>query len=294
MNARRADFPSEAPVAAQAPGAPQFSERWELPLRIVLGVVLAGLAIASLFGGAAWFALFIAAGASAGLREWHRMEGSPNYEIDAVFNVLGLIGGLILLVLMPHTVWPWAALLAGACASALSGAVRTTKPLWNLAGGLYIGGPSMLLVAIRAIEARGAWMVLGIFLVVWAADTGALACGRLIGGPKFIPSLSPNKTWAGFIGGILVPAAIIAGYVGFFHGNPVTAAIFGACMAAIGHAGDLFESSLKRRAGRKNTGNLLPGHGGVLDRIDSILFVAPAAALLVFGFHADLLFGAQP
>ena len=152
----------------------------------------------------------------------------------------------------------------------------------------------MLMVAIRAVETRGAWVVLGIFLIVWAADTGALIFGKLIGGPKFIPALSPNKTWAGFIGGVLVPAAIIAIYVGIFHGNPVLAAIFGACMAVVGHAGDLFESFLKRRVGRKNTGNLLPGHGGVLDRIDSVLFVAPVAALLVFGLHFDLLFGAQP
>lgn len=294
MNARRAEFPSETPVAAQAPGAPKYSERWELPLRIVLGLMLAALAVASLFGGAAWFALFVGIGASAAMREWHRMEGSPNYGIDALFSVLGLIGGLVLLVLMPRTIWPWAALLAGACLSALSGAVRRAKPLWNLAGGLYIGAPSMMLVTIRAIQQRGAWIVLGIFLVVWAADTGALACGRLIGGPKFMPSLSPNKTWAGFIGGVLVPAAIVAGYAGYFHGNPVSAAIFGACMAAIGHAGDLFESSLKRRAGRKNTGNLIPGHGGVLDRIDSMLFVAPAATLLLFGLHVDLLFGARP
>jgi phosphatidate cytidylyltransferase len=185
-------------------------------------------------------------------------------------------------------------LFAGAAASALSGAIRNGTAWWNLAGGLYIAGPSMLLVAIRAAVPHGAWVVLGIFLVVWAADTGALICGKLIGGPKFIPALSPNKTWAGFIGGVLVPAAIMAGYIAILHGNPVAAAVFGAGAAVIGHAGDLFESSLKRRVGRKNTGNLIPGHGGVLDRIDSILFVAPVTSLLVFGLHVDLLFGAQP
>jgi phosphatidate cytidylyltransferase len=294
MNARRADFPSEAPVAARAPGAPNINERWELPLRIVLGFALAGLAVASLFGGTAWFALFVGTGASAAVREWHRMRGLANFGIDAILNVLGLVGGLVGLVFAPHTIWPWVALLGGATLSSLSGAIRGGFPLWNLAGGLYIAGPSTLLVAIRAVEPRGAWIVLAIFLAVWAADTGALICGKLIGGPKFIPSLSPNKTWAGFIGGILLPAAIAAAYIGILHGNPIAAAAFGAAMAVVGHAGDLFESSLKRRVGRKNTGNLIPGHGGVLDRIDSILFVAPVAALLLFGLHVDLLFGARP
>ncbi|HEY1836611.1 MAG TPA: phosphatidate cytidylyltransferase [Rhizomicrobium sp.] len=279
---------------ARAPGAPNISEKWELPLRIVLGFVLAGLAIASLFGDTAWFALFVGVGAAAAVREWHRMRGVPNYAIDAIFNALGLIGGLVALVLLPHSIWPWIALVAGATMSALSGALRGGMPLWNFAGGLYIAGPSMLLVAMRAVAARGAWIVLGVFLVVWAADTGALVCGKVIGGPKFMPALSPNKTWAGFIGGIVVPAAVIAAYVGILGGRPIAAALFGGCMAAIGHAGDLFESSLKRSVGRKNTGNLLPGHGGVLDRIDSILFVAPVAALLYFGFHIDLLFGATP
>jgi phosphatidate cytidylyltransferase len=292
MNARQADFSPESQT--RAPGAPNISEKWELPLRIVLGFVLAGIAIASVFGGPAWFALFVGTGASAAVREWHRMRATANYGLDAIFNVLGLVGGLVALVLVPHTIWPWAILLAGACASAISGAIRKGFPGWNFAGGLYIGGPSMLLVAMRALEPRGAWIVLGIFLVVWAADTGALVCGKLIGGPKFIPALSPNKTWAGFIGGVVVPAGVIAAYIAILHGNPLSAALFGGCMAVIGHAGDLFESSLKRRVGRKNTGNLLPGHGGVLDRIDSILFVAPVAAVLFFGLHIDLLFGAHP
>jgi phosphatidate cytidylyltransferase len=285
---------AELHTPARAPGTPNVSEKWELPLRIVLGFALAGLAVASLFGGTVWFAVFVGAGASAAVREWHRMRGVSNYAIDAIFNVLGLIGGLVALVLLPHTIWPWVALVAGAIASAMSGAARGGMPLWNFAGGLYIAGPSMLLVAMRAVAARGAWIVLGVFLVVWAADTGALVCGKTIGGPKFMPALSPNKTWAGFIGGIVVPAAVIAAYIGILGGNPAMAALFGGCMAIIGHAGDLFESSLKRSVGRKNTGNLIPGHGGVLDRIDSVLFVAPLAALLYFGFHIDLLFGARP
>jgi phosphatidate cytidylyltransferase len=293
MSARRADFAAE-PVVTRAGGASNVSERWELLLRIVLGVVLAALAVASLFGGSAYFALFVGLGASAAIREWHRMKGLAAFGRDALFNVLGLAGGLVALVAAPHTVWPWLALCVGAFASAASGFLRGGSPLWNAAGALYIGGPSMLLVAVRANALRGAWIVLGIFLIVWAADTGALLCGKLIGGPKLMPALSPNKTWAGFIGGVVLPAAIMAGYIDLLGGDPFAAACFGAVMAVAGHAGDLFESRLKRSVGRKNTGSLIPGHGGVLDRIDSILFVAPLAALLVLGLHADLLFGARP
>jgi phosphatidate cytidylyltransferase len=294
MNARRADFSSETVGTAHVPGISSIGERWEMPLRIVLGIALAALAVISLFVGTAWFALFVGVGAAAAIREWHRMKAPANFAIDAIFNIAGLVGGLSALVLAPHAIWPWLILCAGTLASASSGAFRRGDPFWNLAGGFYIGAPSMLLVAIRATEPRGDWIVLGIFLIVWAADTGALLFGKLIGGPKFMPALSPNKTWAGFIGGVVTPAAIAAGYIAILHGNPLAAALFGAAMAAVGHAGDLFESMLKRRAGRKDTGSLIPGHGGVLDRIDSILFVAPVAAALLMGLHVDLLFGARP
>jgi phosphatidate cytidylyltransferase len=102
---------------------------------------------------------------------------------------------------------------------------------------------------------------------------------------------SPNKTWAGFLGGVLLPAAGLAIYVTLLHGTGWKAAILGVVLALAAHLGDLFESWIKRRVGRKNSGSLIPGHGGVLDRIDSTLFVAPIAALLVFGFGLDPLFG---
>jgi phosphatidate cytidylyltransferase len=158
-------------------------------------------------------------------------------------------------------------------------------------GALYIGIPSCALVALRVHAAHAEWIVLGTLLVIWSADTGALAAGRIFGGPKLIPSLSPSKTWSGLIGGLAVPAIVAACYVMAFGGDPLRAGLIGLVLAAAGHSGDLFESWVKRRVGRKDSGESIPGHGGVLDRLDSTLVVAPLAAALVFVFGVSQLFG---
>jgi phosphatidate cytidylyltransferase len=132
------------------------------------------------------------------------------------------------------------------------------------------------------------------FLAIWATDTGALFSGKLLGGPKLAPQLSPNKTWAGSIGG-LACAGIVCGALAFVLGvNIASAVLFAAVLSVAGQLGDLFESLVKRRMGRKDSGGLIPGHGGVLDRIDSILFAAPVAALAILVFHFDPLAGMKP
>jgi phosphatidate cytidylyltransferase len=134
---------------------------------------------------------------------------------------------------------------------------------------------------------QGATLVGGLFVAVWTADTGALLFGRMIGGPKLAPVLSPNKTWAGFLGGTLAAGTAEALYAGILGGNALSGLMLGIFLALVGHCGDLFESWVKRQFHAKNTGHLIPGHGGMLDRIDSILFAAPLyAALVVFvGVH---------
>jgi phosphatidate cytidylyltransferase len=136
--------------------------------------------------------------------------------------------------------------------------------------------------------------VFALFVAIWAADTGALLGGRLLRGPKLFPSLSPNKTWAGFLVGSLAAAVCVGFYIAVIGGRPAEGAFVGIALALAGHAGDLFESWLKRRVGRKNSGGLIPGHGGVLDRIDSILFAAPLAALGVLMLGFDPLCGGHP
>jgi len=136
------------------------------------------------------------------------------------------------------------------------------------------------LVVLRRHDAHGLLYAFWAMALVWACDIGAFFAGRSIGGPKLAPRLSPNKTWAGLIGG-----TIAAGALGLaLHataGLPLALALCSPVLAVLAQLGDLYESWLKRRAGVKDSGNILPGHGGVLDRLDGLVPVAPVAALLV-------------
>jgi phosphatidate cytidylyltransferase len=118
--------------------------------------------------------------------------------------------------------------------------------------------------------------------------------GNLVGGPKLAPVLSPNKTWSGTVGGVAAAAIASAVFIAVIGGDPARAALFGAALSVVAHLGDLFESWVKRRFHLKNSGALIPGHGGVLDRIDSTLAAALALQIAVFVFGLDPLFGARP
>lgn len=155
------------------------------------------------------------------------------------------------------------------------------SPAWLTLGVPYVGLPCLALSWIRAMPQEGLVTLLWVLGVVWATDTGAYIAGRRIGGPKLAPRVSPNKTWAGLFGGIaaaglvgLAAAALVAGV------SPWIAAPLSAALAIVEQAGDLFESAVKRRFGVKDSSNLIPGHGGVLDRVDGLLSVSLAVAAL--------------
>ena len=263
----------------------------ELLVRILIGTLLAAIAIGVTLIGGYLFAGFVALAALAAAREWHRMVGADRYAREWIATSFAIVAAIVSMTLTTSLMWPLAFLVAGALLAAGFALLRGTKPVWSGLGALYIGIPSCALVALRTYAPHAEWIVLGVFLVIWSADTGALAAGRIFGGPKLIPSLSPSKTWSGLIGGLAVPAVLAAGYVAAFGGSPLRALALGLLLAAAGHSGDLFESWIKRRVGRKDSGDSIPGHGGVLDRLDSTLFVAPLAAILVFGLGVSQLFG---
>lgn len=148
--------------------------------------------------------------------------------------------------------------------------------VWRLAGLVYVAVPCACLVWLRS-EPEGGVLVLTILFIVWATDIGAYFAGRMIGGPKLAPAISPNKTWAGLGGGV-VAAAIITAIATSFAPFPTRVSdglLIGGALAVLGQAGDLFESWLKRRAGVKDSGNLIPGHGGLLDRVDGLILTVP-------------------
>jgi phosphatidate cytidylyltransferase len=154
------------------------------------------------------------------------------------------------------------------------------EPQWLALGTLWVALPCVLLLWLARPEGGGRATVLWIFAIVWATDIGAYALGRLIGGWRLAPRWSPRKTWAGLIGG--VACAALAGWAAAgLLGSPALPLVLpSAGLAIIGQFGDLAESVAKRRFGVKDSSGLIPGHGGLLDRLDGLLAVIPAAALL--------------
>ena len=265
----------------------------EFAARSFFGLLLAAAAVAANIAGGWIFAALVAAASVSAVREWHRMIEPSRFRLELVVTAAAIVAAIGVAAAMPYQGWSWLLLFAGALASALLAGWRKTRQFWQAFGALYIGVAAVSLVTIRSGVTRGEWIVFGLFIVIWAADSGALLAGRLIGGPKLVPLLSPNKTWAGFIGGVLLAALGEAIYIAVFDGNYWLGGLFGVCLGLVASGGDLFESWVKRIFRRKNSGSLIPGHGGVLDRIDSTLFVAPVGAILLL-VGIDTLFGAHP
>jgi phosphatidate cytidylyltransferase len=161
--------------------------------------------------------------------------------------------------------WEWTALCKG-------------RALALLAGFGYAGLATASLAWLRADPASGRMALLFLLVVVWSSDIGAYAAGRLIGGRRLAPTISPGKTWSGAVGGLL--AAIVGGEVMAWGGDPARAALVAAALGVASQVGDLLESAVKRHFGVKDTGRLIPGHGGVLDRLDGLM----AAALVAGGW----------
>ena len=148
---------------------------------------------------------------------------------------------------------------------------------WQVAGFLYALVPALALLWIRDRAPQGLELLLWVFIVTWSTDIGAFFAGRAIGGPKLAPAISPNKTIAGLVGGMI--SAGLAGYA-WTELTSLSAALFvlAPLFALAAQGGDLFESGLKRRAGVKDSGSWLPGHGGALDRLDGLVVVATLTA----------------
>lgn len=174
---------------------------------------------------------------------------------------------------------------------ALSGDKKAKDFVILSAGYLYILFAASAMIFLRLKNENGFALTLLVFGMIWATDICAYFSGKTIGGPKMAPKISPNKTWAGMIGGMLGSAGVAALFTldayrpaALDDWSLLCMLILGACFAVIGQAGDLLVSAMKRKYGVKDTGHLIPGHGGVLDRIDALLLAAPVfSAILIFG-----------
>lgn len=277
---------------AMAPGyrAIKFSRDWIT--RPVFAVLLGAAVIFAIFADRPYLELVAAIFVLLAAREWHRMVGEGRFLAELATTTIIVWLALGSFLLWPRSAVPPAILGLGTLAVFAVALARKNNPVWHAGGVLYFGVPALSIIALRDFAPHGAWVLIGLFLIVWATDTGALFCGNLIGGPKLAPKLSPNKTWAGFIGGLIAAAIVLAIFIAILGGRVLAAALFGAAMAVVAHAGDLFESWAKRCFKRKDSGSIIPGHGGVLDRIDSTLAAVVALALVVLVFGFDPLFGA--
>ena len=155
---------------------------------------------------------------------------------------------------------------------------------WWLVGVGYVAAPMLALAWLRDLD--HGLLVLWVFFIVWATDIGGYFFGKAIGGPKLAPKLSPKKTWAGLLGGMAFSIAVglLLHFVFGLVGGLFVIVIASGLLAAWAQAGDLLESGIKRHFGVKDSGGLIPGHGGLLDRVDGLVFVAPAVALLLACF----------
>jgi phosphatidate cytidylyltransferase len=201
-----------------------------------------------------------------------------------------VVSALVLAPLAGTCAWfggpAWWALMA-ACAATLvtewAGMAKAGRlgSAWFAAGVAYVGLALVSLLWLRADPVGGRMTVLFLLLVIWATDVGAYLCGRWIGGPKLAPVISPGKTWSGTVGGVAVAAAMGAA-LGLVAepGAWGSAAVLALVIAVAAQLGDLGESAVKRRCGVKDSGRLIPGHGGLLDRVDSVMLAAPVMAAL--------------
>ena len=254
--------------------------RGELRRRILSAALLAPVALLAVhFGGIPLATLMVAAAGALGW-EWSRLCGfAPPRPLGSIMIAL-LVATVLAAQVGDAFDASAAALVIVAAGMAAASMVWATASLrWSAVGLLYLGLPCVALLWLRA---TGADHVFWVLCVTWAADVGAYFTGRAIGGPRLAPAISPNKTWSGFVGG-MVAAAVIGGIFGISLGSQgwATAAAAALVVALAAVIGDLAESGLKRRFGAKDAGNLIPGHGGVLDRLDSLLLAAPMAALLL-------------
>ncbi|MDE1901680.1 MAG: phosphatidate cytidylyltransferase [Alphaproteobacteria bacterium] len=253
---------------------PSFLKKFDtvnLRLRVISAAILIPVTLICVWLGGIAFGAFVTCVVTLGLYEWLRLVGQKfsarNMGIACAMLAALMTGGWLI---SP----PFGAMLGVVATLALfllaSGEDRAG---WIALGIPYLGGSGLALIALRDIPDIGAALVLFLLVTVWGTDIGAFVAGKIWGRAKLAPSISPSKTWAGLAGGMILAA--LCGYIAAVvlgARRPDIALMLSPVLAVIAQVGDLFESHFKRRAGVKESGDLIPGHGGVLDRVDGLIF----------------------
>lgn len=245
-------------------------------VRILSALVLGPLALLMILQGGAVYLLMIGAVGWLVHREWRAVTDGGGFLWSLPGLVPGWAGAVALHLGEPETAWLLSGL--GVIAAACAAVFRRRSAPWAAVGAAYVILPSLALVAVRL---EGYEPVIWLFLVVWANDTGAYLTGSQIGGPKLWARVSPNKTWAGAIGGAIIGALAGMGLAALDGRTDLVACLVAALLIAVtAQVGDLVESAWKRFFKVKDSGSIIPGHGGVMDRIDGLIAAAVVLALM--------------
>jgi phosphatidate cytidylyltransferase len=252
----------------------------DLGTRTISALILIPVVLACLWFGGLWFKGFVLLLAGLIAHEWVNIVHPKNIAQYALHMASALCGAML-----PEMYGPFIALLPILGLALISGLMvrfgNAVSSKWSYLGICYVGFPALAFTLLRNDPDFGFIAILWIFLIVWAADILAYFAGRTIGGPKLAPAISPQKTWAGLAGAVAGSTLVSSIFAYTFQLNGIFAlAILAGCLAVVEQAGDLFESSFKRFHRVKDSGALIPGHGGVIDRVDGLIAVAVAAAMI--------------
>jgi phosphatidate cytidylyltransferase len=254
----------------------------DLAPRVLSAIVMIALALGTLWIGGHVFALFWLAAGFAVFWEWQHMVGGERMRARLI------VGGCVLAVSASYAFSSGAEvaillLIAGSFVIALL--AGSARALWAGPGLVYAGALVVSLCVLRGAMFAGFLVTLWLFAVVWGTDIMAYFSGRLIGGPKLWPRVSPSKTWSGLIGGVICGASlgVLTVYYLTKQGEYELLPVFvlGIVSGLVAQGGDLFESSMKRHFGVKDSSHLIPGHGGVMDRLDGFIVAAAFAAAIM-------------
>ncbi|MFN9849882.1 MAG: phosphatidate cytidylyltransferase [Alphaproteobacteria bacterium] len=251
-----------------------------LGLRIASAAVLIPAALAAAWFGGWPYLVMIAIAVALLSIEWGGMS-APVAPTRVAAAVAAAVLVAVFVGYRGHVIAAWSAIPVTAVLAAVIARGVAERPTDAAFGVLYLAPAALCLVWLRDTQ-QGVWWTMMLFATTWAADIGAFAVGSALKGPKLWPRFSPNKTWSGFAGGLV--AAMLAGSLmaslPFFQLNIYAAAGIGLAVGLATMAGDLWESALKRRFGVKDSGDLIPGHGGLLDRVDGLMFAVVVMAAL--------------
>jgi phosphatidate cytidylyltransferase len=260
--------------AAPAGTAPASSN---LVMRIVAALVLAPLALALAYVGGWMWALLVTLASIGLFVEWLTVVGAGQVALSAA--------GTIALAIMGFCValgWLTLAAVIGLLALIWIALLAKDGRSWAAAGFIYAVAALVASILLRQDPVNGFAALMFVLLVVWATDIGGYFAGRSIGGPKLWPRVSPKKTWAGALGSFFASLAVAGGFAALGLGKAIPLLALGAVLSVLSQAGDLFESAVKRRFGVKDSSQLIPGHGGLMDRLDG--FIAAVVAAWIIGF----------